>query len=75
MKLTVESLPNPNQEQEPVAFLLGQRRVAIIEIVDRWLAPQYSYFKVLGDDGATYILRHDLPSADWTLTLYQSGKR
>ena len=29
-------------------------------IVDRWLAPDYRYFKVQGDDGSTYILRHVL---------------
>jgi len=70
MKLTVETQAVPFREEEPRAFWLGNQRIAVIEIVDRWLAPEYGYFKVAGDDGASYILRHDLPSDEWELTLF-----
>jgi hypothetical protein len=73
MKLKVESLAAaPFREVEPRAFYLGQRRITVLEILDRWLAPQYGYFKVVADDGASYILRHDLPTNDWELTLFQA---
>jgi hypothetical protein len=72
MKLKVESYAAPFREAEPRAFYLGQRRITVLEILDRWLAPQYGYFKIAADDGAHYILRHDLPTNDWELTLFQA---
>ncbi len=71
MNLIVESYAVPYRDAEPRAFFLGQRRIQVIEIIDRWLAPDYGYFKVLADDGANYILRHDLPTDTWELTLFQ----
>jgi hypothetical protein len=72
MNLKVESHASPFRDEEPHAFFLGQQRINVIEIVDRWLAPEYGYFKILADDGASYILRHDLPSHSWELTLFQA---
>lgn len=71
MNLTVETYVVPFREEEPRAFFLGQRRLQVVEILDRWLAPDYGYFKVTADDGANYILRHDLPTGTWELTLFQ----
>ena len=43
----------------------------MVEVIDRWLAPDHRYFKVVGDDRATYILRHDVATARWELTLFE----
>jgi hypothetical protein len=45
----------------------------IDRILDRWLAPDHRYFKVLGDDGGLYILRHDEQLWEWSLTTYRGG--
>ena len=42
-------------------------------MLDRWLAPDHRYFKILGDDGATYIIRHDSVSGLWELVLYRAA--
>jgi hypothetical protein len=47
--------------------------VDVVDILDRWLAPEHLYLKVKGDDGATYIIRHDVTTDQWELTLYNSG--
>ena len=57
-------------EQEPRQILFGGRAVPVAEIVDRWLAPDHRYFKITGEDGATYILRHDVARGGWELVLY-----
>ena len=57
----------------PGHFFVGSRRVEAIAVLDRWLGADHSYFKVQGDDEATYILRHDLATDDWELTLYDSA--
>ncbi|HQU16456.1 MAG: hypothetical protein B7Z66_04985 [Chromatiales bacterium 21-64-14] len=62
-------------EQEPHRFYLGQRPVEVLEIIDRWLAPERRYFKVQGDDAGIYILRHDADSGRWEMTLFDGGCR
>ena len=72
MKLAVECYAGHRGEQEPRAFLLDDRRIAVLEIADRWLSPDHRYFKVRADDGGTYILRHDERAERWDLTLFQA---
>ena len=43
-------------------------QVEVDEVVDRWLAPDHRYFKVRGDDGGVYVLRHDAVSGRWEMT-------
>ena len=54
-------------EEDPRAFILGERRFDALEILDRWLDPSHRYFKVQVDDGRRFILRHDTASGDWEL--------
>ena len=54
-------------EPEPTVFWLGERRVAVRGIVDRWFAPTQRWFKVDAEDSQLYVLRHDEPSGDWGL--------
>lgn len=60
-------------EETPRRFWLGERCVTIRSVTDRWLAPEHRYFKVQGDDGATYILRHDPLGETWALTFYSAS--
>ena len=72
MKVRVECYAGYRGEETPRRFHLGERTVEVAEVVDRWLAPDHRYFKVRGDDGARYILRHDPDSGEWELTLYEA---
>ena len=56
-------------EQTPRAFTVADRKIDVTAILDQWLAPDHRYFKVTGDDGGLYILRHDVPSDEWEITL------
>jgi len=59
-------------EETPRRFTLGKNRVEVREVMDRWLAPDHRYFKLRGDDGAVYILRHDAVGDRWELVLYRA---
>ena len=72
MVVRVECYAGYRGEETPRRFHLGERTVEVAEVIDRWLAPDHRYFKVRGDDGARYILRHDPDSGDWELTLYEA---
>ncbi len=43
----------------------------IDEILDAWLSPDHRYFKVRGDDGDIYIIRHDSLADIWDLTMFK----
>ena len=58
-------------EETPRRFRLGETDVLVAEVVDRWLAPDHRYFKVVGSDGDTYILRHDITTGQWELTMFR----
>jgi len=75
MKLRVESYAGHRGEEEPRAFYLGEQRIPVAEIIDRWISPDHRYFKVRAEDGDLYILRHDGPTAEWELTLFKAGSQ
>ena len=66
MKIRVECYAGYRGEEEPRAFTLGERRFEVKEILDRWITPDYRYFKVEADDGRRLILRHDA-AGGWDL--------
>jgi hypothetical protein len=67
----VECAAGPSGEERPRAFLLGDRRVTVVETLDWWPGSDHRYFKVQGDDGGLYILRHDLLRDQWEVTLFE----
>ena len=67
MAIRVECYAGHRGEQTPRRFTLGERRIEVVEVEDAWLAPDHRYFKVTGDDGFTYLLRHDAVGCDWRL--------
>src|SRR6185312_4053798 len=70
MRIDVECYAGYRAEETPRAVLLGERRVEVIDVVDRWLAPDHRYFKLRGDDGALYIIRYDSERDEWELAVY-----
>jgi hypothetical protein len=70
MAIRVESYAGYRGEQEPRAFWLGERRLDVLEIVDRWMEPQRRWYKVHAGDGHTYILRHDEQAGEWDLAAF-----
>lgn len=60
-------------EETPRRFWLAERRVMVLEVLDRWLAPDHRYFKVLGDDGDLYVLRHDPYGQAWQMVFFKKS--
>lgn len=74
-RIRVECYAGYRGEETPIRFFLAERKINIDNVVDRWLDPNYRYFKVRGDDGGIYILRHDTKSGIWKMTLFNSGNK
>lgn len=71
MRIAVECARDAEGGEIPARLDFDSRSVAVAEILDRWPGPDYRYFKVIGTDGALYILRHDEARAEWELTMFQ----
>lgn len=73
LAVKVECYAGHRGEEEPRRIRFDGRTVEVVEVMDRWLAPDHRYFRIAGDDGATYILRHDPVASSWEVTLYRRG--
>ena len=69
MKISVECYSGHRGEETPRRLIFDRRTVDVSEVLDRWLAPDYRYFKLLGADGTTYIVRHS--EEGWELTMME----
>lgn len=61
-------------DEYPRCFYLEDKRIEIIEIMDRWYQgnqnpewPLSNYFKIVTADGKEFILKHDLENDKWYL--------
>ena len=70
MQIRVDCYAGYRGEETPRRFRIDQRKIEVMEVVDRWLAPDYRYFKLSGDDDGVYIIRHDHLSETWEMTFY-----
>lgn len=75
MTIKVECYAGYRGEQEPRAFWLGERRMEVGEIVDRWIGPTERYFRCQAGDGSLYVLRHDEANGEWNLAAFTHSKR
>ncbi len=73
MLVRVEAYAGYKADERPVRFQLGERWLAVEEVLDRWYDPDAIYFRVRAEDGALYVLRHSEPEDVWTLEAYRRG--
>ena len=74
LRVRVECYAGYRSDETPRRFFVGDRSIEIIDVLERWLSPEHRYFKLRGDDGGVYVLRHDVSEGHWDLTLYDSGR-
>jgi hypothetical protein len=73
--LLVECSAGHRGEPTPTRFSFGGAWIEVTALLDAWLLPDHRYFKVRGDNGASYILRNDVRADRWELTLYDAANR
>jgi hypothetical protein len=71
----VECYAGYRAEETPRRFYIGKREIGVVEVIDRWLDPEHSYFKVRGEDGGIYILRYRQHGDIWEMILFDSDTR
>jgi hypothetical protein len=71
--LVVECDPEPRHGEVPKRFGWPGRMRRVAEVVDCWEGEAHRYFRLRGDDGGLYILRHDLRHDRWELHAYRES--
>jgi hypothetical protein len=74
MKISVKCYSGYRVDEKPKSICFDSLEVQVEKMIDQWLDPDHRYFKFIGDDGATYIIRHDMDSLAWELTFYQQNQ-
>jgi hypothetical protein len=74
MKIRVLCYEGYAAGETPRFFFLGDRRLEVVEILDRWRGEDHEYFKLAASDGDRYILRRDREREEWEITLFTNGK-
>jgi hypothetical protein len=73
MDIQVDCYAGYRDEETPRRLTMGSRHIGVADIQDRWLAPDHRYFKIIGDDGSLYIIRHDPYQGTWQLTFFKEN--
>ena len=74
MRIRVACYSGYRGEETPRRIVIGDRHLEVVDIIDRWLAPQHRYFKCRTGEGAIWIIRHDMATLEWELTHYKNGE-
>jgi hypothetical protein len=74
MFIRVQCYAGYRGEETPHCFFIGERRIDLLDVIDRWMSPEDRYFKLRAVDNGIYILRHMVRSDSWELTLFDSGR-
>lgn len=72
LQIRVDCYAGYRGEETPRRLILGARRIRVVTVLDRWLAPDHRYFKLIGDDGGLYIIRHSPHPDRWQLVCFKT---
>jgi hypothetical protein len=77
MALRVECYAGYKAAERPLRFRSRERdskTFEVMEVLDQWYGIGYRCFKVLADDGNTYILRHNEKEDEWALDSFRRAR-
>lgn len=74
MRVKVECYAGHRGDEKPQRFEMDGKSVEVQEILDQWQGTDYRYFKLRGEDGNLYILRHDEAAARWEIHLFRTPR-
>jgi len=75
MKVRVICYEGYRAEETPRAFLLGERLLDVIDVLDRWRGEDHEYVKLAASDGNRYVLRYDCDADEWEMILMEAPGR
>ena len=74
MKVRVVCYEGYRAAETPRAFTIGERRLEVTSVRDRWRGEDHEYVKLDASDGNRYILRYDSVRDEWEIYLMEAGR-
>ena len=75
MKVRVVCYEGYRAEETPRSFTLGDRRLEVSSVLDRWRGQDHEYVKLTASDANLYILRYDRNADEWEIILMETPRR
>ena len=73
-EIRVECYSGHRADERPLRFFVGDRVYTVERLDDKWYSPGATYFRVLADDGNTYVLRHGETDDTWTMEAFRAAR-
>jgi hypothetical protein len=70
MRVIVDAYAGHTANERPLRFTLGDRTIAVTDILDRWYGERERYFRVRTDDGDAYVLKYSDAEDTWELVSF-----
>ena len=70
MRVKVDAYAGHTANERPLRFTLGDRTIAVADILDRWYGERERYFRVSTDDGDVYVLKYSDTDDAWELVSF-----
>ena len=67
VKIEVVAYSGYKANERPLYFVLDQKKLGVVDVVDRWYGEEHDYFKVFADDGKVYFIRWHRLLDSWFL--------
>lgn len=72
--IRVECYSGHRADVRPLRFSAGEHSYAVESVEDKWYSPDATYFRVVADDGNTYVLRHDEIRDVWSMEAFRARR-
>jgi hypothetical protein len=56
-KVHVVAYSGYKANERPLHFLMDDRKLEVVNLIDRWYGEEHDYFKILANDGKVYLLQ------------------
>ena len=73
-EIRVECYSGHRADERPLRFFVGDHAYTVEHLDDKWYSPGATYFRVLADDGNTYVLRHGETDDTWTIEAFRATR-
>ena len=74
-RVSVECYAGYRAVERPIRLTLGEQKLEIVEVEDRWHSPGETFFRVRVEGGDRYVLRYVEAQDVWSLDGYRSAAR
>lgn len=67
MIVQVQCYAGRKADERPIRFRIDERDYLVEEVIEQWLGPDDSFYRVRTGNDAVYLLRHHTSTGTWSI--------